>query len=183
MKTSDNVSTLPALPNSTVIFTHCHCLTPSLSVYTKYKLHGCFRVCLVFTPSTPDHEKGTMSKKALRGPFSSCHLKQSLACNLACQIACLLQNLEFITLYPNGKKTCLFEESRNARQYFKQLNKRVRDGLEANYREYPQTLGKGSSYSPFSCTFPLTILPASGYRDILLYVRVINNTSVPIPVN
>lgn len=59
----------------------------------------------------------------------------------------------------------------------------VRDGLEANYREYPQTLGKGSSYSPFSCTFPLTILPASGYRDILLYVCVINNTSVLIHVN
>lgn len=104
MKTSDNASTLSALRNSTVTLTHCRCFTPSLSVYTKHKLHGSFRFCLVFTPSTPDHEKGTMSKKALRGPFSSCHLKQSLACNLACQIACLLQNLEFITLYPNGKK-------------------------------------------------------------------------------
>lgn len=125
MKTADNVSTLPALPNSTVTLTHCHCFTPPLSVYTKYKLQGCFRFCLVFTPSTPDHEKGTMSKKAPRGPFSSCHLKQPLACNLACQIACLWQNLEFITLYPNGKKPCLFEQSRNARQHFKQLKQYV----------------------------------------------------------
>lgn len=59
---------------------------------------------LLFTPSTPDHKKGTMSKKAPRGPFSSCHLNQSLACNLACQIAYLLQNLQLITLYPNGTK-------------------------------------------------------------------------------
>ena len=138
METSDDASILSAQHNSTVILTHCHCFTPSLSVYTKYELHGCFRFCLVFTPFTPDHKKGTTSKKALRGPFSSCHLKQSLACNLACQIACLLQNLQLITLYPNGTKLAHLNSQETQGSILSNFNNiRAQDGLEVNYREYP----------------------------------------------
>lgn len=43
-----------------------------LAVYTEHELQT---ASLVFAPSVPAHGRGTVPKQALRGPFSSCHLK------------------------------------------------------------------------------------------------------------
>lgn len=139
METSDDASIFSALHNSTNCYPHTLPLLHSSSPCVhKIQTAGMFRFCLVFTPSTPDHKKGTMSKKALKGPFSSCHLNQSLASNLSCQTACLLQNLQLITLYPNGTKLAHFNCQEMQGSILSNFNNICARGrLEANYREYP----------------------------------------------
>lgn len=93
---------------------HCQCIYTLCSTLQHQELpshfatlctlnNNCMDIfsCLVFTPSTPDHEKGTVSKKSSK---KTCHLNQSPACTLACHRASSLQNLQLITLYPNRTK-------------------------------------------------------------------------------
>lgn len=139
METSDDASIPSALHNSTNCYRHILPLLHSSSLRVhKIQTAEMFSVLFGFYSLYPDHEKGTTSKKALRGPFFSCHLNQSLAYNLACQITCLLQNLQLITLYPNGTKLAHLNSQEMQGSILSNFNKiHVRDGLEVNYREYP----------------------------------------------
>jgi len=127
----------------------------------------------------PQTMKGeTMSKKALRGPFSSCHLNQSLACDLACQIASLLQNLQLITLYPNGTKLAHLNSQEMQGSILSNLNNtHVRDGLKVNYREISLNIGNRFKLQSCSLYFSLTTSPTSRWQGLLLYTHTAGMTT------
>ena len=147
-----------------------------------------FGFVLAFTPPTPDHERGNHVQESSKRTIFFLPSKSIPSMWFSLSNSKLITESAAYYIIPQRNKTCSFEQSRNARQYFKQLEqytceRRTKSELQGNILKHWEQV---QATVLFLVLLPHYLTNLQMARPTLIHTHCRNdnpNTSFPSHVN